>query len=346
VNTGIVIVAAAAVAVGIAIAVSSKKKGPKVPSGPDEPDDVNDNLDKPDDPGPQPATGKRAALDKLTRAADLPEDWRQFFRVVARGESGFNNLVGLGDPSLFPPWAKPNLTASAAAKANEAKAARIAYDRNAAKRYSKCPYPKSRYVFGSGGWFGGLPGNMLAAFWNTPLECADPWLVFEQEAGLVFAIAMAKRILGNPAYQKRPAFKWIRVAWASVSLIGNEEFLAKKINKWRGHAQDAGVSPSLLDQKPSHLPKFNYPQLYHALKEAGDHPPSALGVEIWSEGALLVGLNSAGTWGVFGGDADKRAIELWLRAEAGPPPQLLASGIGGRAAALAWIEATQGGPNA
>lgn len=295
---------------------------------------------------PKGTPPKARKLDELTRLADLPEDWRQFFRVVAMGESGFNNLRGLGDPLLFPPWASPNTKVSKSTQDAEALAARRAYKRAMEQgRYSACgnPWPASRYVFGSGGWFGGLPSNMLHAFTGTPLACADPWLVFEPEASLVMAIAMAKRLVGNPAFASRPFFKTIRAGWASVEVMNDDAFLAKKIGKWREAAQDAGVAPSLLDAKPSHLPKIDAVKLYQYLKEhAGKGEPND--VELFERGALLVGVHPSGRWAIFGGDVDRGVASAWLQGTAkSAPPQLIAMGIGGKPAAEDWIAQTQGG---
>ena len=214
-------------------------------------------------------------------------------------------------------------------------------------RYVKCgnPWPKARYSFGSGGNFGGLPSNMLHAWTGTPLACTDPWIVFEQEAGVVLAIAMAKRIVKSDAFQRDPKFKWIRVAWASVKLIGNNAFLAKKIDKWRSHAQSIGVAPSLLDAKPSHLPKFDYVKLYQYLKtDGGKVKPAEVetyGVET-QHGLLLVGVNGMGTWGVFTQPVDLELVEAWLRLTSAPPAQFIATGVGGREAADQWVVVTQG----
>src|SRR5690554_5225765 len=42
----------------------------------------------------------------LAAKAGMTTEYQHFLMLVARGESGGNNLVGLGNPVQFPPWTK------------------------------------------------------------------------------------------------------------------------------------------------------------------------------------------------------------------------------------------------
>jgi hypothetical protein len=160
-----------------------------------------------------------ARLRALALEAGLDVDWALFLAVVAHHESGWNNLVGLGDPLKFPPWARPNLKASASAQRAEASAAAAAYERNL-ERYRGCEHPRSHYTFGSGGWFGLLPANALKAFWGTELQCISPFAVFEPEASVVLATDYARRLRAYEGFKRLSTWRNLNRGWASPSAMG------------------------------------------------------------------------------------------------------------------------------
>jgi hypothetical protein len=79
--------------------------------------------------------------------------------------------------------------------ASEAAAAARGYDRNRDGIFRDNPYPRQRFVFGSGGWFGLLPSTALSFDgWHN----ADPYLVFDPTASVaMFANFVRKVVLGH-----------------------------------------------------------------------------------------------------------------------------------------------------
>lgn len=209
----------------------------------------------------------RAGLDTLRRlcaSAGVPEPWIEWLAFTARGESGWNNLVGLGLPDMFPPGTKPNLKASASAQANEARAAKIAYERNADK-FTSCGHPASAYQFGSGGWFGMLPANGLAKLSGTSLGCLPPSAVFDPAASLVMALLMARALTGWTGYKKTPTWLNLRVGWGNPSAMGNAAKLSERRERFEGHRADTGLPAGWLDRKPPSLPSFDPVAMYEVM---------------------------------------------------------------------------------
>lgn len=172
----------------------------------------------------------------MAEAAGLDPTWAMFLEATAKNESGFKILVGLGKPELFPEWAQPNLNASKRVQDNEAAAAARAYERNQA-RLSKCPFPKSRYAFGSGGLFAMLPANaILNAFKNTELECMDPWEIFDPVVSFVCAISFAQGLMNWKGYKANPVLGNLRVGWGNPSKMGDPAAMEKSRTKTRGFA--------------------------------------------------------------------------------------------------------------
>lgn len=171
-------------------------------------------------PMPEPLSGGQDDIRYLAEWAFLDEEWTIFLEWVAKGESNFNNLVGLGNPSLFPDWAKANKSMA------EAAAAARGYERNS---YLKsCGWGASRYTFGSGGWFGLLPASAVAAFKGTRYECIDPWSVFDPVASFVEALDYARRLVSNwSGFKKNPTWQNLRLGWGNPSEMGDPEALAR-----------------------------------------------------------------------------------------------------------------------
>lgn len=191
----------------------------------------------------------------LTQAGLAPE-WVIFFEAVAANESGFNNLRGLGRPSMFPAWASPNVKASTRVQEREREAALIAYTRNAGL-YSRCEFSADEYSFGSGGWFGMLPANGLIAFRGTSLECINPAYVFSPGASVVMAIEMARRLMGWKRWKKVPTFGNLRVGWGNPASMGKPKSLSRMRAKLSERYLQIGADPSLIGSKPPPLPSRN-----------------------------------------------------------------------------------------
>lgn len=164
----------------------------------------------------------------------------------AHSESKGNNLVGLGIPERFPSWSKPNRKASASLQANEARAAEIGYDRNQAS-YSKSPYPRARWVFGSGGWFGLLPATGLGFLRGKTQIVSpdfDPWDVFDPWRSCVMYADYVRRITKLGQWQALPASErnWLAIKRAGASLTVLSDWQATGD---RAKAIHAGVAKRL-----------------------------------------------------------------------------------------------------
>jgi hypothetical protein len=180
-----------------------------------------DDFEITDDTGPDWASRVASYMGPVADAAGV-DGLRVMAVYQAHSESKGNNLVGLGIPSRFPPWAKPNTRASAKLQNAEATAAEIGYDRNA-KTYSKSPYPRSRWVFGSGGYFGLLPSTALAFLRGKPQASSpdfDPWDVFDPHRSCVAYADFVRRITRLGQWKDLPPSErnWLAVKRAGASL--------------------------------------------------------------------------------------------------------------------------------
>ncbi len=202
---------------------------------------------------PEPLTADQLSLRYLLEAAGLEPSWVMFFEAVALNESRFNSLTGRGDPLLFPSWTEPNLHASVAAQQREHRAAIRAYERNA-DRYRDCGHPADDYTFGSGGWFGLLPANALAAFHGTKYQCMHPSYVFFPGSAVVMAIEFARRLMAWSSWKSVPTFANLRVGWGDPSKMGNSGAIAESERKLKGRLSELGANPSIATMRPPRLP--------------------------------------------------------------------------------------------
>jgi len=205
---------------------------------------------------PQATREGQAMIRWMAEALGLDPAWSVFFEATALNESGFNPLRGLGKPSLFPPWAQPSKGASVFSQNNEAKAAVTAYNRNK-KTLQKCPWPKTRYTFGSGGLFGILPPNGVMQFRGTEVICIDPWSVFDWGPSLVMAIEMARGLMRRSNFKKLPVYGNLRIGWGVPSKMSNPTAVQNGRTKDRRYADrlsELGYSPTLWDEPVQPLP--------------------------------------------------------------------------------------------
>lgn len=210
-------------------------------------------------PAAQSNAGKRELWAMLESLPMLDDVQRKFLILVARGESGWNPLVGLGDPSLFPPGTKPNTKASAKAQEGEARAARVAYDRHAAYFEACDAGDRAAYSFGSGGWFGMLPANGLWQLRDTPLACWPPRAVFEPVRALVMGLAFARGLQGWDGFKANPTVGNLRAGWGLPTSMGTD-IAADRLAKYRRHARESGLPESFIDE-----PIARYPGDYLAI---------------------------------------------------------------------------------
>ena len=134
-------------------------------------------------------------LEELLTAAQLDEDWRIFFRAVARGESGFDSNVVLGERRLYPAGSEPSKRTDTLGP-GEARGARKAYLRGLEEgRYQGCPWTGDDFSWGSGGWFGMLPANAWYAYLNTGLGCRHPHYLLHPVDHVVVGVDFARRLM-------------------------------------------------------------------------------------------------------------------------------------------------------
>lgn len=217
-----------ALLLALAAALAISMKGEKMPITPDK--------------------GGLARVRQLAIAAGAPKPWQDFFVLVARGESGGNNLVGLGHAQDFPPFAQRNESEA------EATAAKKAYKGH--PKLHGC-WPDGLYEFGSGGYFGLLPAYGLAAFEDDPtLKCLHPWSVFDGPLSMVMAIKFARRLTQWSSWDGTVLS--LRVGWGNPSAMDSEATLAEKRDRFTKHVIDAGLPASFLDAK---LPSWKPPSV-------------------------------------------------------------------------------------
>ena len=214
---------------------------------------------------PEPLAGGQADIRYLGEWAFLDDEWIIFLEATAAGESNFNNFVGLGNPALFPDWAQPNTAAAEAKQKREAAAAVTAYERN--KYLADCPWPKTRYTFGSGGWFGALPANAVAAFKGTRYECIDPWSVFDPVPSIVEIIEYCRRIMRWDNFKPNPTWLNLRVGVGNPSSMNKPDKLDRMEEKMGDKLLELGYPESFMYRTVTPLPTDDPADLLDALME-------------------------------------------------------------------------------
>ena len=208
---------------------------------------------------PAPVDERQALMREMFEALGFDPMWSMFFEATAKNESGFNELAGLGKPELFPPWSEPNTRASVSVQNNEADAATRAYERNK-EHLSGCGWPKSRYTFGSGGWFAMLPANaVMQAPRGNPMRCIDPWEIFDPAVSVVFALGMARGLTNWRNFKTEPTFGNLRVGWGNPSSMGKQDRLQGARTSSRGFASrlaELGFDPDLFDHPVVPMPPY------------------------------------------------------------------------------------------
>lgn len=234
---------------GLALAGGSAAASPSVPSG------------------AQSNVGKVELWTMLESLPQLDDTQRKFLILVARGESGWDPLVGLGDPELFPAGTKPNRKASTALQEGEARAARKAYQRHA-DVFAACGvgHDEAAYGFGSGGWFGMLPANGLWQLRDTPFRCWPPSAVFDPARAITIAIAFARGLQGWDGYQANRTVGNLRAGWGLPTSMGTS-IDPDRIAKYRRHATESGLPASFVDLELARYPG-DYVGIYQTLASA------------------------------------------------------------------------------
>lgn len=218
-----------------------------------------------------------AKLEELCKAAGLDSQWVRFFKVTARGESGFTSNVVLGDPTLYPPGSKPSAETDRLGP-GEASGARTAYNRGVSEgRYTGCPWPASAYTWGSGGWLGMVPANAWYAYVNTSLRCRHPWYLLHPVDQVVTAIEIGRRLKGWSAFKANPTWLTMRVGWGNPSKMDDPQQHEVIRNKLAPHLKALGIPSSWLDQKVTALPHSNVEQRWESLMASSGMAPGKKG---------------------------------------------------------------------
>lgn len=163
----------------------------------------------------------------IAAEAGLALDWQNFLALVALGESGANPDAINDDP-------------------DEAAAAARSYDRNE-DRLDECGYPRSSYVFGSGGWFGFLPAVGVLQL-GKKHRCINPADVFNPRIATAMAVGFANGLMRREGFKALPTWANLRTMWGAPSKGGDAGYLASKRPKHNEHAKAVGLSPAWLDQ--------------------------------------------------------------------------------------------------
>jgi len=215
-------------------------------------------MPEPGPTGPIPQTGGSKGLKLLRTEAEragLSDDWTTFLAAVAYHESRWNPSVGLGLPGRIE---VPGISLNEGKHgAWEAKAAVMAYDRNE-DEFKQCPWPRMRYGFGSGGWFGLLPANALWSFKGTPGFCMDPQkAVFDPWSSLVLGTDYARRLMRWKSFKAGGAtWKVLNRGWAAPGNMDGTpaERVAKTDERWEKALKALGVPSSWGNRKVTKLP--------------------------------------------------------------------------------------------
>lgn len=211
---------------------------------------------------PPDRKGLRDILD-LSRRAGLSELQAQFLAFVAKNESGWNNLRGLGIPERFPAGTIPTKNAGNAGR-NEARAAAAAFRQNRG-RFAGCPWPEEDYGFGSGGWFAMLPAYGLAQLPKGKLRCLPPSAVFDPIASICMAIGFARGLQGYRQFTAVPTVLNLRGMWGWPARGGDPERLRRIRSFYVNQARSMGLPDGWVDQQIPRFPHLDLAEVYARL---------------------------------------------------------------------------------
>lgn len=210
----------------------------------------------PDPTGPV-SKARLPELRALAEQAGLSEDWVTFLSAVAHHESKWNPSVGLGLPGRVN---IPGVTVREHGKLGkyEAAAALMAYDRHP-ERFEDCPWPRMRYGFGSGGWFGLLPANALASYMGNPEGiCLDPqFSVFDPWSSVVLATDYARRLTKWKSFAAGGGtWKVLNRGWAAPGNMDGTpaERVARSDERWERALKALGIPSSWGNRRVAPLP--------------------------------------------------------------------------------------------
>lgn len=146
---------------------------------------------------------------------------------------------------------------SANRTSSEAAAACAAWKRNRAKHFAGSPYDDAEhFCWGTGGWFGMMPGNGMAA---EPFKLLDPlWAIFDPATQTAIWTAMMERVIRKhlPSLPREHR-NWLSVRRAMASLATMRDFAEVNARsretkeRFRKDLIAVGVDPSFMFETAS-----------------------------------------------------------------------------------------------
>lgn len=188
------------------------------------------------------------AADVLTVGGVSSNDWIVFLGAVAHHESGW-------DPAVYNGFKNADVPAGVRrVMGTDGPGAVSNFNRNR-ELYSDCPWPESRYTFGSGGWYGLIPSIGLHEFRKSPYQCLDPWSVFMPYPATIMAIGYARRSMRRDSFKKDPTWLNLNRSWKAPSNMGSPQAGSDK--RFRRALRAMGVAESWADQRVANLGPWN-----------------------------------------------------------------------------------------
>jgi hypothetical protein len=228
--------------------------------------DIRDNLVRPamkryQPPSIQPTRPKFGSPCASNGESD-PGKIRRLASLVEK--SGIDGFATFAVAAAYTESRWKNLSANCVP--SEAKAAcKLFAGAKSRGYYGGNAFPRERWCFGSGGWFGLLPATGLAAGGaKGPFAHADPFLVFDPASSVVMLADFVVRLVRRYGAQNWLA---VRRGMASVNLIGDINETKPRSKDVRARFADAlkksGVDPASMYEKPV---VDNYPGARSLLK--------------------------------------------------------------------------------
>ena len=207
--------------------------------------------------------------------ADL--DWRRFFLGIARGESGFNSNMALGDRRLYPHGSQPSKYTDSHGT-GEAAGARKAYKRAIDRGWLRgCPWSADAYSWGSGGWLAMLPANAWYAYRSTGLVCRHPWYLLHPADHVVVGVDFARRLMNWSAFKADPTWLTLRVGWGNPSAMDEPQARERVAQKFGDQLRGLGVSTDWMHQEVTGLPDHDIERVWDQVMREFSFDPGRKG---------------------------------------------------------------------
>jgi hypothetical protein len=211
-------------------------------------------LEPTPEPTPTPSGSKavRAVIAEWAERWDWPDAFYEFSIAAAYTESKFNPIVmnGFTAPPSFPAARPSNV--SQEIKRNEVKASKLAYNKNL-RYFEDCGHPVADYASGSYGLWGALPGNVMAAWFETDRQCENPVILFQIGPAMIGHLAYCSRIQGWSTYYGTALATRVGMANPSDMKNGPTSAIAKRV---RGRLEEAIAASGANISPDTKIPKL------------------------------------------------------------------------------------------